>query len=315
MYPWRVDSQWSVKTMLAFARQKLAAQQTPSPHLEAEVLLAHVLDCPRLALLADPNRPLLAGELARYHELLDRRLGGEPVAYLVGGKEFWSLWLGIDHRVLIPRADTETLVEVALRHLRAHCNPSPRIVDVGTGSGAVAIALAREIRGAFVIATDSSADALAVARRNVDRHGLGSRIALVRADLVRPFATNGSGSDSGNGNGNGSGSGSGRGHEPHVDLVVSNPPYVPTGELPTLPLSVSREPRQALDGGTDGLDVIRRLVPAAAALLRTGGALAIEHGWEQGASVVEVFRQAGFADASTTRDLGGRDRVTSGCRA
>jgi release factor glutamine methyltransferase len=226
-------------------------------------------------------------ELSRFRELIRLRLAGEPVAYLVGEQEFWSLPLKVDRRVLIPRRDTETLVEVGLRVLRQ--GKGARVADVATGSGAVAIALAKEVQGATVVATDASAEALEVARANVERHGLTSRVALAQGDLLSPLLSS-------------------------FDLIVSNPPYIPTGELSSLSAEVRCEPRQALDGGADGLELLSRLIPEAWEKLVSGGTLAVEHAHDQGPRVAERFRRAGFVDVVTTQDLAQVDRVTSGRR-
>jgi release factor glutamine methyltransferase len=269
--------------VLTWTSGRFAERGIPSARLDAEVLLAHVLKTNRVALYTGFDQPLEEAELAAYRELIRRRLGGEPVAYLIGEQEFWSLPLAVDARVLVPRRDTETLVEVGVRAGGA------RVADVATGSGAIALALAKELPDARVVATDVSADALAVARANVERHALGERIELRQGDLVQPL-------DDG------------------YQLIVSNPPYVPTGALAGLAPEVRREPRLALDGGVDGLTVLRRLIPAARAKLADGGTLAVEHGYDQGAAVRGLLEAAGYRDVTTTRDLAGNERVTSGKR-
>ncbi len=278
---------WTPLRVLEWTARRFGERGLPSARLDAEVLLAHVLKTNRVGLYTAFDKPLAADELAAYRELVKRRLGGEPVAYLVGEQEFWSLPLRVDARVLVPRRDTETLVEVGLRRIRS--GACRRIADVATGSGAVALALAVECPEAIVIATDTSAGALEVAAENVARHQLGGRVSLRRGDLLAPLA----------------------GEEP-FDLIASNPPYVVRGELDGLPREVKREPREALDGGADGLDLIRRLVVGAPALLAAGGMLAIEHGFDQGERVRALFEAAGFGDVRTAKDLAGHDRVTSG---
>jgi release factor glutamine methyltransferase len=274
---------WTTLEVLNWTQKKFADKGIPSPRLEAEVLLAHVLGATRVALYTGFDKPLEEPELAGYRELIRRRLAGEPVAYLVGEQEFWSLPLAVDPRVLIPRRDTETLVEVALRLGKT----ARRVADIGTGSGAVALALAKELPAAEVVATDASEGALAVARANAERNGLAARVRLVAGDLTGPL-------------------------DGVFELIVSNPPYVPRGQLPRLAPEVQREPRAALDGGPDGLDVLRRLIPAARAHLAPGGWLAVEHGHDQGAAVRALFIAAGYADVATTRDLAGNERVTAG---
>ena len=275
---------WTTLAVLSWTSGRFAERGIASARLDAEVLLAHVLKSNRVALYTGFDKPLEEAELAAYRELIKRRLAGEPVAYLVGEQEFWSLPLTVDPRVLIPRRDTETLVEVGKRA------GGVRVADVATGSGAVALALASELPEAAIVATDASADALAVARLNVERHNLAARVELRQGDLAAPLDA-----------------------DAH-DLIVSNPPYVPSGAIAGLAPEVRREPRLALDGGPDGLDVLRRLVPGARARLAAGGTLAVEHGHEQGAAVRELFAAAGFSAIETTRDLAGNDRVTSGKR-
>jgi release factor glutamine methyltransferase len=280
---------WTTLKVLQWTAGKFADIGMESPRLDAEVLLAHVLKTSRVGLYTAFDKPLHPDELAAYRELIRRRLGGEPVAYLVGTQEFWSLPLAVDARVLVPRRDTETLVEVALRAARATREPVKKIADVCTGSGAVALALATELPTAEVWASDASAEALAVARANVAALGLAARVHLAEGDLLAPIGAAGP-----------------------FEIIVSNPPYVPSGDIAGLSAEVQREPRLALDGGADGLDVIRRLAPAAARALVPGGTLAIEHGHDQGAAVRAILAAAGFPEPATTPDLAGKDRITHG---
>jgi release factor glutamine methyltransferase len=273
---------WTPLKVLAWTAAKFGERKIASARLDAEVLLAHALGTTRVGLYTAFDKPLQDAELGAYRELVRRRLAGEPVAYLVGQQEFWSLPLKVDARVLIPRRDTETLVETALRRAPA----ALRIADVATGSGAVALALAKERPDAAVVATDASEDALAVARANAAALALPVR--FVAGDLLAPLAGE------------------------TFDLIVANPPYVPSGAIAGLAAEVRREPRAALDGGPDGLALIRPLVAAAPAALAPGGVLAIEHGFDQGEAVRSLFAAAGLADVDTARDLGGNERVTSG---
>jgi release factor glutamine methyltransferase len=272
---------WTPLKVLSWTAAKFGERGIGSARLDAELLLAHVLRTTRVGLYTGFDKPLEEAELAAFRELIRRRLAGEPIAYLVGAQEFWSLSLRVDPRVLVPRRDTEALVEVALRRAPA----AARIADIGTGSGAVALALAKERPGAEIVATDASEDALAVARANAEALGLPVR--LLAGDLLAPLAG-------------------------PFDLIVSNPPYVPTGDLAGLPPEVRREPRSALDGGRDGLDVLRRLLAGAPPLLAPGGVLAVEHGFDQGETVRALFAGAGFEAVETARDLAGHERVTSG---
>ena len=274
---------WTTLAVLTWTQQKFAERGIGSARLDAEVLLAKVLGTTRVALYTGFDKPLHEKELAAYRELIRRRLAGEPVAYLVGEQEFWSLPLAVDSRVLVPRRDTETLVEAALRLAPG----ARRLADIGTGSGAIVLALLKELPEATAIAVDASEDALAVARGNAERHGLAGRVTFVRGDLTAPL-------------------------EGGFDLVVSNPPYVPRGDLAGLAPEVRREPRAALDGGPDGLDLLRRLIPAARAKLAPGGRLLVEHGFDQGPAVRALFEAAGYARVETVRDLAGHERITLG---
>lgn len=255
--------------------------------LEAEVLLGHVLGLDRLGLLRERDRVLDAATAAACLALVARREAGEPVAYLTGRREFWSLMLEVDPRVLVPRPETEVLVETALA-LAAQA-PDGVIVDIGTGSGAIALALALELPTRHVIAVDDSPDALAVAAANVARHAAG-RIELRQGDLLQAFSA------------------------ASLALVVSNPPYVEDDYPGLSTAALCHEPRHALAAGADGLDVIRRLVPQALHALREGGWLALEHGATQGPAVRALLAAAGFRDLVTQRDLAGHERVTAGRR-
>lgn len=255
--------------------------------LEAELLIGHVLGLDRLGLLRERDRVLDAATIAACLALVTRREAGEPVAYLTGRREFWSLALEVDPRVLVPRPETEVLVETALA-LAAQA-PDGVIVDVGTGSGAIALALALELPARRIVAVDDSADALAVAAANCARHAAG-RIELRQGDLLQDFAA------------------------ASLALVVSNPPYVEDGYPGLSTVALSHEPRHALAAGPDGLDVIRRLVPQARHALREGGWLALEHGATQGPAVRALLAADGFRDLVTQRDLAGHERVTAGRR-
>lgn len=257
-----------------------------SPRLDAEVLLAHVLAAPRTHLIAHRDAPLSGEAARRYRDLVRRRIGGEPVAYLVGERAFYDLELAVDDRVLIPRPETELLVDEALDWCRRSGHRCRRIADVGTGSGALAVTLARYLPDARVWAVDRSPGALAVAARNVARYGLADRVFLVCGDLLAPLA--------------------GR-----LDLIVANLPYVPRERLAHLDAGVRDfEPREALDGGPDGLDIIRRLLPQAAERLAAPGLLLLEIDDGQGCAV-EAAAGAALPDAraSIHRDYAGLERM------
>jgi len=280
-----VSEVWTPLRLLEWTTRRFADAGVDSPRLAAQILLAHALGIPRVQLYVQHDKPLGPEELGRYRELVKRRLAGEPVAYLTGQQEFWSLPLAVDARVLVPRRDTETLVEVVLDQVDRAA--ALRIADIGTGSGAVALALARELPNAQVVATDRSTEALAVARDNAARLQLA--VELREGDLLAALADG-----------------------ERFDVVASNPPYVPSGDIDRLAPEVRREPRAALDGGPDGLDALRRLVSGAAShLTAPGGLLALEHGFDQGAAVRSLIDAAGgFQPAATRSDMGGQPRVT-----
>ncbi|WP_279924527.1 peptide chain release factor N(5)-glutamine methyltransferase, partial [Stenotrophomonas sp. GD03680] len=256
---------------------------------EAELLLMHVLERPRSWLFAHATDPLPATAQAAFEALLARRAAGEPVAYLTGRRGFWTLDLRVDAATLIPRPETELLVELALERL-----PSDRplsVADLGTGSGAIALALASERPLAQVLATDASPGALAMAARNAAHHELRNvRFAEGGQDWYAPL------------------------QGARFALIASNPPYI-ASEDPHLQQGDLRfEPASALASGIDGLDDIRRIVAGAPEHLQPAGWLLIEHGWDQGAAIRTLFDAAGFADVQTQQDLEQRDRVTLGRR-
>lgn len=259
----------------------------PSPRLDAELLIAHVLGVERLQLYLMYDRPLTEAELTALRALVKRRGERVPVAWLTGTRGFHRLDLAVHEGVLVPRPDTETLVEAALGWIGAPDAPV-YVADVGTGTGAVASAVAAACVQARVYATDLSDAALANARENVTRLGLGDRVAVLKGPLLAPVPA----------------------HRP-IDWVLSNPPYIPTRDLDTLEPEVSRhEPRLALDGGKDGLAIYRELVPAARARARRG--LLVEVGAGQSPDVTRLLKQSGFVDVRTWKDLGGHDRVVGG---
>ncbi|MBL7062951.1 MAG: peptide chain release factor N(5)-glutamine methyltransferase [Anaerolineae bacterium] len=258
-------------------------QVTDVPRLEAEILLSHVTGLSRTTLLAHPTIQLSnqqTNKPTNYHALVRRRASGYPLPYLTGRIEFYNLEFEVTPEVLIPRPETETLVDLALTHRPA------TVVDVGAGCGCIAVALAAHLPNATVYAIEIAPAALAVARRNVERHGLAARVHLVAGDVLTPLPG-------------------------PVHLIVSNPPYVSTGDCASLPVSVrDHEPRLALDGGPDGLSVIRRLLAQAPAKLRPGGRLLIEIGAGQGEAATSLAG-ASFPQATIRvhPDLAGRDRV------
>jgi release factor glutamine methyltransferase len=276
-----VPDVWTPLKLLGWTQAFFARQGIDAPRLTAELLLAHALGCDRVRLYLDFDKPLGDPELTRFRELVRQRADGEPTAYLTGVREFFGHRLAVDRRVLVPRPETELLAEAALASLpQAGC-----ALDLGTGSGALAIALKLGRPEARLTAVDLSADALAVARANAT--ALGAAVTFLEGDLFDPLPAGS-----------------------RFDVVVSNPPYLPAADLSLLPAEVRREPRVALDGGPDGLAVLRRLVRAAPAFLSPGGALLLEMHESHLEALPALCRSAGFASAEARRDLAGRPRLT-----
>lgn len=271
--------------LLGGAAPRLAAAGIDSARLDAELLLAHALGIDRTRLFARLREAVPAGAAEAFAALLERRLRREPLAYLTGEQEFWSLRFAVTPAVLIPRPETELLVELAQR-----LQPAPRqVLDVGTGSGCIAVALARELPRAQLTAVDLSAEALAVARRNAAAHGVAPRIEFAAGDVyagLPPAAA--------------------------FDLIVSNPPYLAPGDAASP--EIDFEPRTALYAGDDGLDVVRRLLADAGARLRPGGHILIEIGQGQADAVLALAAGAGLRDATVAPDLAGIARVLSAAR-
>ena len=276
----------TIRDALGEARGQLG-DGADDPGLEAQVLLGHVLGRSRAWLIAHGDDPLPAEARRLFRTLVQRRAAGEPVAYLLGRREFWSLELQVTPAVLIPRPDTECLVERALALLPPH--DAAAVCDLGTGSGAVAIAIAVERPRAGVLACDASPQALAVAAANTRRLAPG-RIHLWRGDWLDAVAG------------------------ACLDLIVSNPPYVEDDDVHLTQGDVRFEPGRALKAGRDGLQALRRIAADAPRCLRPGGWLTVEHGARQGDAVRALLRDTGLEQVTTHRDLGGNERVTQGRR-
>lgn len=278
---------WTILAVLDWTTKRFSEAGIGAARLEAQVLLAHVLGCTRTQLYTGFDKPLAEAELARYRELIKRRLAGEPVAYLVSEHEFWGMPLHVDASVLVPRADTETVVEVA-RATRADRKAPCRVLDLCTGSGAIAVALAKELPAATIVATDVSEAAAALARRNAERNGFADRIEVRCGDLWAPVAGE------------------------RFDLITANPPYIASAVIPTLEAEVKREPVLALDGGANGLAFYDRICAQAREHLVAGGALVVEHGYDQAETVRARFEAAGLIGVTLVQDLAKNPRVTWG---
>ena len=279
---------WTVKAILESSAGFLKKKGSESPRLEAEILLAKVLGCDRISLYVKFAQPLTDDERAAMRDLIRRRAAAEPVAYLVGYREFFGKRFAVNPHVLIPRPATETLVLEALE--LAKPLDAPRVLDLCAGSGCVAVAVALGHRGADVLATDNSDDALAVAKGNVQAHDVEDRVTLAGGDLFAAVP-----------------------HGSLFDLILSNPPYVRDDEWADLPADVrDHEPRSALLGGADGLDLVRRIVADAPARLAPGGALLLEVSDDQTGAVADLLRESGFGEVRTVKDGDGLPRVVLG---
>ncbi len=283
-----------LREVLQRGLETLTGSDIPSPQLAAELLLMHVLSCDRSYLYAKPEFEVPDELAARYFELIDERSSGKPTQYITGHQEFWGLDFEVTPDVLIPRPETEHVIEAVIELAQgsgpagSHRDLELRIVDVGTGSGAIALALASEFPRSSVCATDISPPALVVARRNAERLGFASRIVFFEGDLLAPV----------------------RGPVPAAfDFVVSNPPYVSRGELTSVQREVRDfEPRIALGGFEHGEEVYRRLIPQALAALKPGGHLVVEIGYNMGPRVTALFGEA-WAGIEVRTDLAGVPRI------
>lgn len=281
------EKTWTVGELLNWTAKYLAQKGAEYPRLDAEVLLAHANDCKRIDLYGLRFDEPASDELRRrYKDLIRRRLEGCPVAYLVGRKEFFALEFEVSPAVLIPRPDSELVVMTCLELARRL--PEPRIVDVGTGSGNLAVATAHGHKGSRVTAIDASADALAIARRNAEKHGVADRIHFLHGDLLTPLAA-----------------------DELFDFILSNPPYIPREDLDRLPVGVrDYEPRQALDGGSGGFAVFDHLIAAAPKHLSPGGYLIVEIGAPQEEPArARLAAMPEFELTETIRDFSGHPRV------
>lgn len=263
-----------------------------SPQLDAEVLMSYALARPRIYIISHPERQLTPEELSVYRNGVERRVNREPLPYITGEKEFWGLSFEVGPNVLVPRPETETLVEVALSCID---DPNALIADIGAGSGCIAVALAVELPDAVIYATELSHETAEMAHRNASRHEVQLRVDILEGNLLDPLPEEVKGK---------------------LDTVVSNPPYIPSHEIDELQPEVARyEPRGALDGGSDGMKYLRLILDTARDYLKPGGWVHMEMGFGQAAALIEYATSIGYVEAHTTKDLAGIERVLSAKKA
>jgi release factor glutamine methyltransferase len=280
---------WTILELVRWTTDYFRAHEIDSPRTEAEVLLAHSLGTRRIDLYLNHDQPLGKKERDQFKALIKRRLRGEPVAYITGVREFWSLEMMVGPAVLIPRPETECLVEAVLPFLENDAGATKRVLDMGTGSGAIVIVLAHEYPQGCYVAMDQSMDALYLARQNARKHGVDHRIAWYCGNWDAPLKPD----------------------RETFDLIVSNPPYIPSGDIDGLqPEVCDHEPRLALDGSRNGLACLGAIIQSAHRYLRDGGLLALEMGCDQAAAVTAIANRVGQYDNLTIiKDYSGLDRV------
>ncbi len=285
------EVEWTILSLIKWATGYFTSYGIDSPRATAEILLATVLNLKRIDLYLRFDQPLLQSELSGFKSLIKRRINREPVAYITGKKEFWSLELDVTPDVLIPRPDTETLVEAALSCIGPADAPAAagRALELGTGSGAIVLALASERPAYRYIATDISPNALQLARKNARHHHLDGSVQFIAGNWLDPFSLD----------------------APFFDMIVSNPPYIPSGDIPGLqPEVCGFEPMLALDGRSDGLHAIRQIIFSAHPLLKPRGALLLEMGFNQKKAVIALIQQSGrYHSFQIVKDYAGHDRV------
>lgn len=281
----------TVRELIQITTRYLAEKGIESPRLNAERLLGDVLSLSRIELYIQHDRPLLTAELDRYREYVRRRAAGEPLQTLIGTTEFYSRSFKVTPGVFIPRPETEILVEQCVRLLTPHDHRliAPVALEIGAGAGVIGISLAAEVTTLQVYATDVNPDAVRLGEYNAHRLGVSARVTFLEGDKFEPLPAR---------------------LEGRVDLLVSNPPYVKREDIPSLPVEVSQhDPREALDGGHDGLTFYRALASGLPRWLRPDGAVAVEIGCDQDAAVVEILRRAGCREIEVVKDYNDLPRV------
>ncbi|TWT57067.1 Release factor glutamine methyltransferase [Thalassoglobus neptunius] len=282
---------WTVRRILEWTIPYLRERGSTHPRLDAEILLAHAKQCPRIQLYTQYDKPLTEAERTLMRSLVKRRATAEPVAYLVNHREFFSLDFEVNRHVFIPRPDTETLVVTALEVLKPLA--SAKVLELCTGSACVSVAIAKNHPGTKVTTVELNADTAEVAARNIGKHHVEERVELLQGDLFEPLREG-----------------------ERFNLIVSNPPYIPTAEIETLEPDVrDHEPRMALDGGADGLDLIRKIIHRAPDFLVPDGWLMMELDSSQAENACALLRQRGFQQVEAMADLSHNLRIVVGCRS
>jgi release factor glutamine methyltransferase len=284
-----LETERTISGALKWGTRHLQEKGIESPWVNAELLLRKTLDMGPVELYLHSNRALTKSQFASYKSLIGKRARGEPTQYILGRREFWSLDLKVAHGVFIPRPETELLVEEAVRIFRDERLHALQCMEVGTGSGAIAIALAKELKRCSVVAGDVSWEAVHLARENARIHGVSGRIRFLVGDAFSAI----------------------KGGKRRFDLIISNPPYIASSRIETLSREIAEfEPRIALDGGPDGLEPLRKIVVGTELFLKDGGWLMLEVGEEQGGAVAEMIRNTGFFEPPLIiKDHSGLDRV------
>ena len=279
----------NIKSLLNKTTKFFKEKNIPNPRLDAEVLLADLLDMERIKLYVNFDYPLTKKELAKYRERVVRRAKREAVSYITGHKEFMSLDFKVEKDVLIPRPETELLVENILDYCEENELESPNIVEVGPGSGAIMVSLGHYLPDAKILGIDISKKAIELSRKNIKYHEMADRLKVNRGDLLNPLLKR---------------------DKKNVDIVVSNPPYISEKEMEELPPEVKKEPDLALAGGEDGLEIYRKLIPQAHLVLKKGGLLALEIGYKQGDSLREIIEENGhYKEVEIRKDYSEKDRM------
>jgi release factor glutamine methyltransferase len=278
----------TVRSALTWAQRKLSGAAIKSPRLDAEVILSQVMECNRLHLLVEPNKKLTSYQRDLYENMISMRLKNVPVAYITGKKEFYGIELAVGPGVLIPRPETEFLVEKTLEAISPLSKP--RVADMCCGSGAVAVAVAVNNSKAQIFASDLSEAAEKYTRININKHQVAGQVFFMCGDLWQPFEERGI---------------------KNLDILVSNPPYIPRRDLNSLPEDVRKEPKIALDGGPDGFGFYDKILQRASEFLKPGGHIIFEIGWNQAKTLKNMLLTAGFCSIEVMKDYAGFDRVVS----